>query len=231
MDGMFVPLSLSAGALLPVQAGANAQLSKAIGSPFAAATLQLSIAAALLVAVGQATGGLSALIALREVPWWHAVGGLASALYVVAGIVLFPRLGAVATVGLFIAGQTLASVALDVVGALAVAPTRFSLAMAAAAACVLAGAFAVVRGQPDIETTRSFSNRLGWVFLALAAGAILPIQGAINALLRADLGAPLAVGATSFTVATCTAPGFWDTQLRLCGQRQLVHLVASELGW
>jgi transporter family-2 protein len=38
--------------------------------------------------------------------------------------------------------------------------------------------------------------------LAFVAGAILPIQGAVNALLRSDLGAPLAVGAVSFFVAT-----------------------------
>jgi transporter family-2 protein len=42
------------------------------------------------------------------------------------------------------------------------------------------------------------------VLLAFIAGAILPIQGAINALLRADLGAPLAVGAVSFAVATAS---------------------------
>ena len=40
------------------------------------------------------------------------------------------------------------------------------------------------------------------MLLAFVAGAILPIQGAVNALLRADLGAPLAVCAVSFGVAT-----------------------------
>src|SRR5262249_34828620 len=42
----------------------------------------------------------------------------------------------------------------------------------------------------------------GWALLAFVAGAILPIQRAVNAVLRADLGAPLAVGAVSFGVAT-----------------------------
>jgi uncharacterized membrane protein YdcZ (DUF606 family) len=49
MDVLFIPLALAAGALLAVQAGANAQLSKAIGSPFAATTLQLSVGALLLL--------------------------------------------------------------------------------------------------------------------------------------------------------------------------------------
>src|SRR5689334_8330398 len=49
MAFLFIPLALAAGALLAVQAGANAQLSKAIGSPIAATTLQLSIGALLLL--------------------------------------------------------------------------------------------------------------------------------------------------------------------------------------
>ena len=40
-----------------------------------------------------------------------------------------------------------------------------------------------------------------WIGLALAAGAALPVQGAINARLRADLDAPIAAGAWSFVVA------------------------------
>ena len=36
---------------------------------------------------------------------------------------------------------------------------------------------------------------------ALVAGAVLPVQGAINAQLRADLDAPIAAGAWSFVTA------------------------------
>ena len=45
-------------------------------------------------------------------------------------------------------------------------------------------------------------DRLGWITLGLAAGAVLPIQGAINAQLRTDLDQPLAAGTFSFVVAT-----------------------------
>lgn len=44
-------------------------------------------------------------------------------------------------------------------------------------------------------------RRWGWIALALTAGAVLPLQGAINARLRADLDAPTTVGAFSFLVA------------------------------
>lgn len=51
MGHHFVPLAFVGGSLLAVQAGANAQLSKATGSPFAATTLQLSVGTALLAAI------------------------------------------------------------------------------------------------------------------------------------------------------------------------------------
>ena len=41
-----------------------------------------------------------------------------------------------------------------------------------------------------------------WIVLALLAGAVLPAQGAINGLLRHDIGAPFVVGTISFVVAT-----------------------------
>ena len=113
MDTLFIPLSLAAGGLLAVQAGANAQLSKATASPFAATTIQVVLAALLLLIVAIATGTAAAFGGLRAVPWWHAVGGVATAFYVASTILVFPRLGAVVAVGLFIAGQMLASLGLN----------------------------------------------------------------------------------------------------------------------
>jgi transporter family-2 protein len=202
MDTLLIALSLAAGALLPVQAGANAQLAKATGSPFAATTLQLAVAALLLLVPTVVTGGLSALSLLPHVPWWHAVGGTASAFYVVSAILLFPRIGAVVAVGLFIAGQVLASLALDVFGLLGVAATGLSLAVAAGAALVLAGATLIVLGQQGAKRQVA-REQIGWFALALAAGAVLPVQGAVNAMLRQDLGgATFVVGVLSFVVAT-----------------------------
>lgn len=201
MESLFIPLSLLAGGLLAVQAGANAQLSKATGSPFAATTLQLSVGALLLLLIAGLTGSLGALMALPNVTWWHALGGIASAFYVVATILLFPRLGAVVSVGLFIAGQMLASLALDAFGLLGVPQSTVHASMALGILLVLAGAAAIVSGQDSTQQKTSFAQRLPWTLLALAAGAVLPIQGAINGLLRATLQAPFVVATTSFVVA------------------------------
>ncbi|MGE6784049.1 DMT family transporter [Ensifer adhaerens] len=201
METLFVPLALLAGGLLAVQAGANAQLSKAVGSPFAATTLQLAIGTGLLLLVAVLTGTITALDAVPEVEWWHLVGGTASAVYVVSTIVLFPRLGAVVSVGLFIAGQMLASLALDSFGLLGVPQTGLRIGAAVGTLVVLLGVAMVVFGQGGKDNLTA--GRLRWIALALMAGAVLPVQGAVNALLRHDLGgAPFAVGAISFLVAT-----------------------------
>ena len=201
METLFVPIALLAGGLLAVQAGANAQLAKATGSPFAATALQLSVGTALLLLAALLTGTLSALAGLPGVVWWHAVGGTASAVYVVSTILLFPRLGAVVSVGLFIAGQMLASLGLDGLGLLGLPAAGFDAAAVIGTLLVLAGAAAIVLGQAGGAAAPALAKP-GWILLALAAGAVLPVQGAVNALLRRDLGAPFAVGAVSFLVAT-----------------------------
>lgn len=201
MESLFVPLSLLAGGLLAVQAGANAQLSKAVGSPFAATTLQLGIGTGLLFLVALLTGTLAVLGAVPQAEWWHLAGGTASAVYVVSTIVLFPRLGAVVSVGLFIAGQMLASLALDSFGLLGVMQTGLRAGAAIGTLTVLAGVGLIVFGQGGRDNLTA--GKFGWIALALVAGAALPVQGAVNALLRQDLGgASFAVGTISFFVAT-----------------------------
>ena len=231
MDTLFIPLSLAAGALLAVQAGANAQLAKATGTPVAATTLQLAVAAVLLLAVTLVTGRVSALSLLPEATWWHLLGGTASAFYVVSTILLFPRIGAVVSVGLFIAGQVLASTVLDVLGLLGVPATGLSLGFVLGAAMVVAGAALIVLGQKGPQSPVHFAQR-GWIILALLAGAVLPIQGAVNALLRSDLsGATFAVGTVSFIVATLAmaAVQLGGTALRAAAKSNLRGL--SSMPW
>lgn len=206
METLFIAAALVAGGLLALQAGANAQLAKAVGSPFGATTIQLSVGTLLLVLVAALTGGLVALANLPQVPWWHAVGGTASAFYVISTILLFPRLGAVVSVGLFIAGQMLASLALDGFGLLGVPMAGLKTSALVGTFAVLSGAALIVFGQKG-GTDNLSTSKLGWIVLALLAGAVLPVQGAVNGLLRQDLGAPFAVGAVSFFVATLAMAG------------------------
>ena len=199
MHAFAIPFLLAVGALLALQAAANVQLSAAVGSPFAASTLQLAIGAAALLLGALVVGAVAHLDRVPDAPAWHLVGGLGSAVYITAGIVLFPRLGAIVTVGLFIAGQMAASLAIDGLGWLGVEREALDLAAWTGAAAVIAGTALIVRAQTTATKREAGAT---WLGLAVAAGAVLPIQGAINAQLRADLDAPIATGAFSFLVAT-----------------------------
>jgi transporter family-2 protein len=197
MEAVAIPFLLLVGALLALQAAANVQLSSAMGSPIGASALQLTIGAGLLVALAVVAGTVANVQNADGAPAWHFLGGLGSALYITAGILLFPRLGAVVAVGLFIAGQMVASLVLDGAGWLGVPQQPLDAAAWLGAAAVLGGTILIVRGQA--RGGASWDAR--WLALAVTAGAVLPVQGAVNAQLRDDVDAPITAGAVSFVVA------------------------------
>jgi bacterial/archaeal transporter family-2 protein len=198
MEAALIAYALALGALLAVQAGANVQLAGAMASPVAASTTQVALAALALLALSALIGTLGALDLVASAEPWHLLGGLGTALYISAGILVVPRLGAVSAVGLFVAGQMLASLPVDAFGLLGVPERAPGVAGAAGGVAVLAGAGLVIRaGAPP-------GRGAGWAALALAAGAGLALQGPVNAQLRADLDAPVTAGAFSFLVATAT---------------------------
>jgi transporter family-2 protein len=195
MELLAIPFLLLVGALLSLQSGANVQLSAAAGGAIRGSALQLGLGAALLVVLSAIVGTPGAPGLFDDTEPWHLVGGLGSAIYITAGILLFPRLGAVVTVGLFITGQMLTSLALDATGWLGVSEETLGAAPAIGAVAVLVGVAMIVRAQGGT------SVHPVWGAFALLAGAVLPVQGAINAQLRADLDAPITAGAWSFVVA------------------------------
>lgn len=114
---VFLLLALLVGAFLPVQTGVNIQLRGILGHPLAAA----------LVSFVVGTLGLAVLAAIARVPlafgpawerseWWHWLGGLLGAVYIVATIVLAPRLGAATLVAAAVAGQMAMALVLDQFG-------------------------------------------------------------------------------------------------------------------
>ncbi|HZB30824.1 MAG TPA: DMT family transporter [Streptosporangiaceae bacterium] len=223
---MYVALlaaALFVGCLLAVQTSVNLQLNGAVKTPYGASTLQLTIAAILLAIVAIAVGTIGAVSGVADAQWWHLLGGLASPLYITSGILLFPRIGALAAVGLFVTGQMFASLGLDLNGLLGIPQRPLTLGIVIGVICVLAGITVIIRqGQPaktrapvaapagrsvgamaNPDTTRRLRvGNIAWIALGLVAGAVLPIQGAINANLREDLDAPITVGMFSFIVAS-----------------------------
>jgi bacterial/archaeal transporter family-2 protein len=107
-------LAVFAGALLPVQAGVNAQLRVTLGHPVTATLGSFLVGSVALVLIAFAARiPLPLGAGLSRVPWWHWTGGLLGAVYVALIILLAPRLGAAALMAAVVAGQMLASLALD----------------------------------------------------------------------------------------------------------------------
>ncbi|MFD8208484.1 DMT family transporter [Streptomyces sp. NPDC059695] len=208
MHTALLAAALLVGCLLAVQASVNLQLNAAVGTPYGASTIQLGVATTLLVVLAVAAGALGALGKLPDVEWWQLLGGLASPLYITSGILLFPRLGALAAVGLFVTGQMFASLALDLFGLLGLKQKDLSIGIVLGALAVLAGIVVIIRGMkaaaPPGAPKMSSAGRVGWLVLGIVAGGVLPIQGAVNAQLRAQLKEPITVAVISFAVATFT---------------------------
>jgi transporter family-2 protein len=92
MVWILLPVALAAGVVLPVQFGVNSQLRTFAGGPVAAAAISFVVAT--LVVQRSLPGSIA------SAPWWAWTGGLLGAFFVLASIILTPRLGAATTIGL-----------------------------------------------------------------------------------------------------------------------------------
>jgi transporter family-2 protein len=108
-------LALVSGAFIPVQAAANAALSRVIHGnvPFAAMTLFLIAALVTAIAVLATGVNLPTTVQLREAPWWSYSGGLIVAFYVFSITFLAPLLGVGTAIALVVTGQILSALVID----------------------------------------------------------------------------------------------------------------------
>jgi bacterial/archaeal transporter family-2 protein len=110
----FVLFGLAAGAMLPFQAGINAQLAEYLGSPLRAALVSFAVGfLVLLPVVALFVRGLPSGERVAAAPWWVWLGGALGAFYVAGSITSAPRLGAVTLIAVILAGQALASLVVD----------------------------------------------------------------------------------------------------------------------
>ncbi|MFC0431812.1 DMT family transporter [Kutzneria buriramensis] len=197
---VFALSALLIGGLLAIQASVNVQLTRAVGTPYGASTLQLGVAAGVLVLATVAIGGLGGLTQLAHARPWQLLGGLASPIYITSGILLFPRLGALAAGGLFVTGQMISSLAIDLLGLFDIPRRPVSAGIAFGVVALLAGIVVIIRGQGGVVAR----GGIPWLLLGIVGGGVLPIQAAVNASLREIVGNPVTVDMISFLVAVLT---------------------------
>ena len=110
----YLTFAFVAGAMIPFQAGVNAQLAQWVHSPVRAAFVSFVVGTIALLAIALFVfKPLPSIGRLGDAPWWVWTGGLLGAFYVAGSIVTAPKLGAATLVALVVAGQSLASLAVD----------------------------------------------------------------------------------------------------------------------
>lgn len=138
-------LGVLAGAFLALQAPVNAELSRGLGLPVAAAAISFLAGAVVLAGISAAivrVDGLS-LDWRAPAPWLFVAGGCLGGAYVTIATMLVPRVGAMATMAFIVTGQLLGGMIVDRLGLLGVAVREISLGRAAGALLLVAGALMI----------------------------------------------------------------------------------------
>ncbi|MEM9972985.1 MAG: DMT family transporter [Pseudomonadota bacterium] len=132
------------GILVPVQLALNGQLGTALKSAYlgAFAIFVTGVAAMGIVLVASRTA-LPAPATFAAVPPLAWFGGVIATLYILAVVILVPRLGVGATAVLIIAGQVVGALALDHLGAFGAAEVKLSAIRVLGGALVIGGALLV----------------------------------------------------------------------------------------
>ena len=142
---LLLPLALIAGMAAPTQFAINSQLRQVVGGPVLAGAISFLVGTIILIAAAVIVSrSVPDLGSVMGAPWWMYLGGLLGAFYVCASIVLTPRLGAATTIGLFLAGQVIASIAIDHFG-------LFGLPVQSASIPRLLGALLIIVGVAVVQ--------------------------------------------------------------------------------
>lgn len=122
MNSSFTVVALAAvaviaGALVPFQAGSNAELGRALGHPLWATLVSLVVSIVIVIPIVLAMQApVPELARIWHLPVWAWLGGVAGAIYVSSALILVPRVGATSFIVCVIAGQLIASLLLDYFG-------------------------------------------------------------------------------------------------------------------
>ncbi len=116
---LFIVLALLAGMMIPFQSAMNAQLGKALQSPYYAALTVFCIAAVgLLGYILAMRYSMPATQQFRAAPGWAYIGGILGGGYILLIVICAPKLGIGNATVLVLLGQVLSAVIIDQFGLL-----------------------------------------------------------------------------------------------------------------
>ncbi|MFQ1046093.1 DMT family transporter [Acinetobacter sp. NIOH-H-8] len=129
MNVIYYLMAFAAGLGITLQTTLNAQLAKGIGGdPVAAALFSFTVGAVCVGVYSLVRGEIiPSLIAISTQPWWSLLGGILGSCALLSYVILAPRIGLSALLGLAIAGQILSSLMIDHFGLLGATERPVSL--------------------------------------------------------------------------------------------------------
>ncbi|MCT1462811.1 DMT family transporter [Corynebacterium sanguinis] len=206
--------ALAIGSIIPIQTAANSRLRLSVGGfPVVSALISFTVAflvsvIATAILVGHPVPDFAA--AVRE-PWWVWSGGALGVMFVMGNILLFPRIGAVATVVLPILGQVVMGLTIDQFGLFRAPQLDVGLGRILGAIVVVVGIALVVGvGKQGAVVSGSWAWRAVGVGIGMASAAQTTINGHLGTVAGSSLHAAeinLAVGALLlFAIALVTSP-------------------------
>lgn len=140
-------MALLAGAGLPFQAAANANVGRALGHPFWGATTSLLISLAVMVPMLiLAKAPMPNFANALHGPWWLWIGGVLGAVYVVSATALTPKLGAGGFLVAVVAGQMVMAVLVDHFGLMGLDPKPINFMRVLGVLLILGGVFLIQGG-------------------------------------------------------------------------------------
>jgi transporter family-2 protein len=142
--GLAVMLTAVAGGLIALQAPINAELGKATGG-LAAALVSFAVGTVALAAIVVVSGKAAGLGSTFDVSWYYLVGGLLGALYVTNALLAVSAIGAGGVAALTVAGQLVASVAIDRLGLFGLDQVALTPERLLGVALLLVGTVLVIR--------------------------------------------------------------------------------------
>lgn len=132
---LVVAMMVAGGAMMSCQAPINAALKNHVGV-FESSLISFLVGT-LILAVVVGTAGKGSLAGIRNVSWWHLLGGLIGAVFVTATLVAAPRIGVTQMVMATLAGQMVAAMLIDRYGWLGIPAKPIELTRVAGVALLV----------------------------------------------------------------------------------------------
>lgn len=146
MYWFFALFAVAGGIALAIQSGVNSTLRSYLPHPVYAVAISFAIGTVVaMVYAAAARAGTPDWAALRAAPWWVWTGGALGVVYVMGTVVVAPRLGAAALMGLLMGGLLVTSLVLDHFGLVGLPVKEVNTLRLVGAALLVVGAVLIQR--------------------------------------------------------------------------------------